>query len=404
MVIKFNKFIKLFVFLVFCFSSFLLVSSVSANPLARGTVVGVNEANMTLSVRMFHDDNIYDLDPQELSDSLKGIYFSGVPTFYESFYGAIVVYNDIVGQFFFDTSYNFINVKEQNAYELGFNDGVLDGGTASFNNGYNYGYGIGYDNGLIDGNVIGYNEGYGTGYSNGYGIGYNTGLGANYEYRIDYVNSGLYDTFDLNTYTFVNRVNRYIFNGTETWGNASTMTDTVIFSSNVSTRYVDPVLTYTDTATAVSNYFPQMFSYSSDFESFFYNYDSGNLYIYVRIKKTRLTGYDENWNATQRINAFKSWLGVNNLITQYKTVPSSKILTEEEIHQLVLWRNGYDIGYDNGIADSKPLKEFLPSVLASVGSFFITIINFEVLGFPIAIVFVIAALLWVITLIFRLFK
>lgn len=107
------------------------------------------------------------------------------------------------------------------------------------------------------------------------------------------------------------RVGKVVFNGSENWNFVDVGTDTLRFNIKVNTSLINILVN-----NAISNHFPLVSTtYQTNVEGFQGTADG---FIFIRILKNRLLGYQENWTNTQKINALKTWLSQNPLTIWYE--------------------------------------------------------------------------------------
>ena len=107
----------------------------------------------------------------------------------------------------------------------------------------------------------------------------------------------------------------------------------------------------TQTTTAISSHFLQRRGLSDnpdeDRECFFI---TGAGYLYVRIFKSRLDNFDEDWIYTEKVNAFKFWLSQNTL-TVYYQLAEPIIETASILPNFIDFYDGGSVIVDDGIID-----------------------------------------------------
>ena len=111
-------------------------------------------------------------------------------------------------------------------------------------------------------------------------------------------------------------------------------------------------ITTSQTTTAISSHFlqrrGQQGNPNEDRECFFIS--SGETNLYVRIFKSRLDNFDEDWADYQKINAFKSWLSQNPLTIYYQL--SEPIIENAPIlPDFIDYYDGGSVIVDDGIID-----------------------------------------------------
>ncbi len=138
-------------------------------------------------------------------------------------------------------------------------------------------------------------------------------------------------------------VGKVAFDGSEDCNLNDIATDTVRFSI-----YAGIPTVYTTLNNAISNYFPLVGSTTGiDVEGFLV---TTNGYLYVRILKNRLLGYQEDWTDTQIVNAFKSWLSQNNLEIYYQ-LESPVIENTTALPDFIDFYDGGSVIVDDGLID-----------------------------------------------------
>ena len=109
-------------------------------------------------------------------------------------------------------------------------------------------------------------------------------------------------------------------------------------------------ITVTETTTAISSHFLQRRGYqgdiNEDWECFFIN----GPHLYIRLFKSRLVGFDEDWTNTQKLNAFKSWLSQNNVEVYYQL---AEPITENapSLPNSIDYYDGGSVVVDDGVID-----------------------------------------------------
>ncbi len=153
-------------------------------------------------------------------------------------------------------------------------------------------------------------------------------------------------------------VGKAVFDGSESWtrygyNETSEWQTTAFLCNDIFSQNTD--ITSIQTTTAISSHLPQrrgaQDDISEDRECFFIVSSSLNEgYLYVRIFKSRLVGFDDDWTNYQKINAFKSWLSQNNLEVYYK-LATPTIENAPNLPEFIDFYDGGSVIIDDGIID-----------------------------------------------------
>jgi len=137
--------------------------------------------------------------------------------------------------------------------------------------------------------------------------------------------------------------NRYGSDETSEWQTVAFSLRNIIENSGIDNR---------DTTTAISSHFLQRRGQQNvieeDRECFFIV--GVDKYLYVRIFKSRLIDFDEDWTNLQKNNAFKSWLSQNNLEVYYQ-LAEPIIETAPILPEFIDYYDGGSVIVDDGIID-----------------------------------------------------
>lgn len=136
----------------------------------------------------------------------------------------------------------------------------------------------------------------------------------------------------INDYAIL-RSRKFTFNGTEhKWGYAS---DTFNLPADTSYNYTVFVSYDSYDLKVIDNMLCDKFIYKPYDHGFYQNVTSegisgggGYRLVFIRIAKSRLTGWSETWTSTQKVTAFKTWLAANPVTIIYQldtplTIPLS---------------------------------------------------------------------------------
>lgn len=147
-------------------------------------------------------------------------------------------------------------------------------------------------------------------------------------------------------------VGNVVIDGSESWGRYGSQEtsewQTIAFVANI---IENSGVSADDTTTAISSHLLQKPGYqddiSKDRECFFISVSG---YLYIRIFKSRLDNFDEDWTVLQKINAFKSWLSQNN-VEIYYLLAEPIIENAPSLPNSIDYNDGGSVIVDDGIID-----------------------------------------------------
>lgn len=363
-----KKFYKIYSFFVLIFIAIFNSFIVSADTVEKRSVVGRNIADMELIVKTA-SNMTETIAIENLSTELILIYLNSDDdqNFVSQFYGAFIKLNNIDQKWYLDRDYLFINIKEQIAYESGYDKALRENYSTIYEKGYEAGYNTGYESGKTSGYIDGYNSGKISGYEMGYEIGYDQGYtsgsqivsGDYSKYQLIAVGDGskYYNYLNLETMTFYRNVAQITFSGMENWVIFPTpnLSNTITFRA---TSQIPDLFQDSDEVTMSSNSFTviktsQQNSYDN---SAIFNNGTGSKFIFIRINKTTIPNWNDQWTDTQKTNSFKLYLNQSPITVNYK-IQNEEIesINQNILENITVYKNGFLNGKRDGIAEGKQL-------------------------------------------------